>query len=601
MSGIIDIFSDKNLISDIPQEPGVYIIRSFEDEILYIGKAKNLKKRIKNYLSIERLDIFKSSMVKEAKSIETIVTSSELEALLLESNLIKEYRPPYNVILRDDKSYPYLRISFSEKFPRLFVSRRIKNKKDFYFGPVTPADKLKKLIKLLKSSYKIAQKNDKSCQGAAAPCIYYQMGKCSAPCTGYIERKEYLKMIDEIKNILTNPRPLKIKLKKELDVSIKNEDFEKAIEIRDRLKAMEILENKQNVSDVEGNFIDVIAFKTKDIVVCAYIINIRFSNMVGNRSYFFYDSKFDAEEKESFIMQYYSSGQIIPDMILVDGIKDTDALSKAIGAYGTKPHIATPKKGHKKALLNLAEKNASILIETHSKSLKNNLEMFNKLKDSFDMDKMPYAIDVADISHTGFENVVGGVIRYSLNGFEKDMYRRFSLKTKFEKEAMEEVLRRHKKLLLNGNKKLPDIILVDGGAIQTNAASKVFYNNTIIGISKEKADGIAIRDKGDVDDRIYFNGKIKETDKETLMFFQKLRDEAHRFAITYHRQKREKYVMSSVLDRVEFIGAKRKKALFEKFGSIENIKKASVEEITQIKGITPKIAKAIKEKLKSYE
>ncbi len=269
MRNEFDIFQDKKLISEIPKEPGVYIIRSTENEILYIGKAKDLQKRIKTYLSPDKLDIFKSSMVKEAKSVEIIVVSSELEALLLESNLIKEHRPPYNVVLRDDKSYPYLRISLSEKYPRLSIARRIRNKKDFYFGPVTPADKLKKLIKILKSSYKIAQKNDKSCQGASSACIYYQMNLCKAPCVGYISKEEYDKMINEIKSILSNPRPLKKRLKDELETCIKSENFEKAIEIRDKLKAIEILEDKQTVSEINEDFLDVFVL-SKEQSSCAH-------------------------------------------------------------------------------------------------------------------------------------------------------------------------------------------------------------------------------------------------------------------------------------------------------------------------------------------
>jgi len=599
MRNEFDIFLDKNLIRSIPKEPGVYIIRSYENEILYIGKAKDLRKRIKTYLSPDKLDIFKSSMVKEAKSVEVVVVSSELEALLLESNLIKEHRPPYNVVLRDDKSYPYLRISLSEKYPRLSIARRIKNKNDFYFGPITPVDKLKKLIKILKSSYKIAQKNDKSCQGASSACIYYQMNLCKAPCVGYITKEEYDKMIHEIKSILSNPRPFKKQLKEELEACVKNENFEKAIEIRDKLKAIEILEDRQTVSEINDDFLDVFVFEQKEIVVCAYIINIRFSNMVGNRSYFFYDSRFDNDAKESFLVQYYSSGQVIPDRILTDSIKNAQTVSKAIEKFGKKPIIITPKRGKKKALLDLAKKNAEILLKTHTKNIESNMKLFDKIKETFSLKKIPYIIDIADISHTGFENVVGGIVRYSINGFEKDMYRRFSLKKKFESEATEEMLKRHKQLLLRSYKKLPDIILVDGGVIQTESASRVFDKNTVIGIAKEKENGKTKRDLGDVKDKIVFKGQIKNVDKDILMLFQKLRDEAHRFAISYHRTKREKSITSSILDRVEFIGIQRKKALFAKFGSIENIKKASVEELVEVKGITPKIAQAIKEKLDS--
>lgn len=600
MNIVLDIFENKKLIDDVPQEPGVYVIRSIENEILYVGKAKRLKNRIKTYLDSNKLDLFKFSMINEAKSVELIVVGSELEALLLESNLIKEYRPPYNVVLRDDKSYPYLRISLSEKYPRLFISRRIKNKKDFYFGPVTPADKLKKLIKLLKASYRIAQKNDKSCQTANAPCIYYQMGRCSAPCVGYIKRYDYMKMIDEIKKLLSKPAPLKRELKLKLKESVENEEFEKAIEIREKLKAIEILENKQRVSETKGSFCDVVVFEQKDIAVCAYIINIRFSNIVGNRSYFFYDSTVNDEIKSSFIVQYYSSGQVIPDVILVDGLEDVKTVSDAIAKFGRKPHIVVPKKGKKKALVELAKKNAKMAVIMHTKNMQTNLEIFNKIRTIFGFEKTPHIIDIVDISHLSFENVVGGVVRYSINGFEKEMYRRYSLSEKFESQTMEETLLRHKQLLLRERKKLPDMILVDGGTVQVNAASKVFKNYGVVGIAKQKIEGIANRDKGDVKDSIYFKKGIINVDNDVLMFFQKLRDEAHRFAVSYHRLKRKSSTLSSIMDGTKFIGQKRKKALFEKFGSIENIKNASVDDIASIKGITRKMALTLKEKLNAF-
>ncbi len=598
MSTLLNIFEDKTLIKEIPPLPGVYIIRTLTGEILYIGKAKNLKNRIKSYLLPgHALDIFKSSMVKEAHSVEIMVVSSELEALLLESNLIKEHRPPYNVVLKDDKSYPYLRISLTEKFPRLFIARRIKQKGDFYFGPITPVESLRALIRLLKNSYKIAQKNDRECQGAKSPCIYYQMGKCSAPCVGYISREEYMKMIEEIKALLSNPKPIKKRLEKELERCIETEEFEKCIEIREKLKAIELLEKGQNVSELSSNFCDVIVFKSEEGLTCAYIINIRFSNIVGNRNFFFYESTFGEESKESFIVQYYSSGEVIPDEIIVDGIDNTELIRRAIESMGKKVKISKPKRGKLKSIVDLAAKNASIALNMHISTLKSNLDMLHRLKESLNLERVPYIIDTVDISHTGFENVVGGVVRYTVNGFEKETYRRYSLENKYEYEAMRETLMRHKRLLLRSYKKLPDLVLVDGGMIQLKAAQEVFDRHSVLAISKEKIETVAHRSKGDVKDRIYFiDGEI-ELDKELLMFLQKLRDEAHRFAVSYHRKKRQEYVIASVLDRIEFLGPVRKKLLLEYFGSIEAIKKASVEEIASIKGIPRKVAEAIKEKL----
>ncbi|AEA33789.1 excinuclease ABC subunit UvrC [Hippea maritima] len=598
MSQKIELFKNPSLIKDIPKFPGVYIIFSSNDEILYVGKAKSLRDRLKSYLNPKEMYALKVSLIEEACSVEIITVNSELEALLLESNLIKEYRPPYNIVLRDDKSYPYLRISFSERFPRLWIARRIKNKKDFYFGPITPADKLKTLIKLLKNSFKIAQKNDKQCQGSSSACIYYQMGKCLAPCIGNISQEDYLKIIEEIKHILTNPKKIKKQLLDELNGYIERLEFEKAIQVRDKLKAIELLENKQSVSEIGEDFCDVITFERSGVVVCVYIMSIRFSNVVGNRTYFFYTDSIDDGFKESFIVQYYlNQQQVIPDVLLVDEglnhliLKDALANQKSVD-------VIAPKKGARKRLLELAKKNAKMNLDIHMNQFKHNIDMLEKLKKALNLAKTPYFIDVADISHTGFENVVGGVVRYTVSGFDRSMYRRYKLDAKFEKEAMFEMLSRHKRLLLNSAHKLADLILVDGGMVQVNTAKEVFKNLPVIGISKEKIDGKAKRSLGDVKDRIYSENGVVEVDGEVLSFLQKLRDEVHRFAIEYHRKKREDYVLASALDRIEFIGPKRKKALFEKFGSIDNIKTASIEEISSVKGISRKIASIIKEKLK---
>jgi len=597
-----DIFKNPELLKEIPKQTGVYIIYSKDDEILYVGKAKSLRDRLRSYLSGRDLDFFKQSLVKEACSVEIVVVENELESLLLESNLIKEHRPPYNVVLRDDKSYPYLRISYSERFPRLSIARRVKKKGDFYFGPITPVEKLKSLLKLFKTTFKIAQKNDKQCQGAKSACIYYQMGKCLAPCIGNVSREEYLNVINEIRDILTNPKKIKKQLQSELQKLVEKLEFEKAIEVRDRLKAIELLENSQNVSEVNEDFTDVIAVESEDNISCVYLMSVRFSNIVGSRSFFFYDASSGEELLESFLTQYYlSMDQVIPDVIITEPTSSISALKQAL-SISKSVNIVVPKKGKRKRLLELAKKNAKLNLRMHLNRFQGDLVIFEKLRKLTNLEKIPLTIDAADISHIGFENVVGGVVRYSLGGFDKSMYRRYNLEHKYEYEAMKEMLERHKKLLLGSSNRTADIILVDGGLIQLKAARDVFGEKQIVlGISKEKAGKRSVRTKGDVEDKIYSESGEISVDEDVLKFLQRLRDEAHRFAVEFHRKKRKDYVLSSALDRVEFIGPKRKKALFEKFGNIENIKRASIEEIASVKGINLKIASIIKEKINEID
>ncbi len=602
MNQKFEIFEDPELLKEIPRTTGVYIIRSKDNEILYVGKAKSLRDRLKSYVTKSVIDFFKQSLIKEANSVEIIVVENELEALLLESNLIKQYRPPYNVVLRDDKSYPYLRISYMEKFPRLSIARRVKNKGDFYFGPITPVDKLRDLINLLKSTYKIAQKNDKQCQGSKTACIYFQMGKCLAPCIGNISKEEYLKIIDEIKSILTNPKKIKKQLERELKELVDKLEFEKAIKVRDKLMAIELLENRQVVTDIDEDFTDVIAFATQKNITCAYIMSIRFSNVVGNRSFYFHESYINSDFVESFLVQYYvQMNQVIPDVVITKGLNSVETIKEAL-SISKSVDVVIPKRGKRKKLLELVKKNAKINLETHLNRFEKDIEIFKKLKESLNLKKVPLTIDTIDISHLGFENVVGGVVRYTFGGFDKQMYRRYNLTRKYEFEAMKEILLRHEKLLLNSSSRLADLIIVDGGPIQIKAAKEVFEENyDIIGIAKEKEENRSIRSKGEVEDKIYVGSESIEVDREVLEFVQKLRDEAHRFSIEFHRKKRKDYVLSSALDRIEFIGPKRKKALFEKFGGIENLKNASLDEIASVKGISKKIAEIIKERLKEFE
>ena len=597
-----EIFKSPELLKEIPKQTGVYIIYSKDDEVLYVGKAKSLRDRLRSYVSGRELDFFKQSLVKEAYSVEIVVVESELESLLLESNLIKQYRPPYNVVLRDDKSYPYLRISYSEKFPRLSIARRVKQKGDFYFGPITPVEKLKNLLKLFKSTFKIAQKNDSQCQGSKSACIYYQMGRCLAPCIGNVSREEYLRVINEIRDILTNPKKIKKQLQRELKELAERLEFEKAIEVRDRLKAIELLENSQNVSEVNEEFADVVAVETEENISCVYLMSVRFSNIVGSRSFFFYDVLSSEEILESFLAQYYlSMNQVIPDVVITEPINGVPALKQAL-SFTKSVDIVIPKRGRRKRLLELAKKNARLSLNMHMSRFQGDIKIFEQLRELIGLEKIPLTIDAADISHIGFENVVGGVVRYSLGGFDKSMYRRYNLKHRFEYETMKEMLERHKRLLLSSSNRIPDIILVDGGLVQIKAAKEVFgERQAVLGISKEKAEKRSIRSKGDVEDKIYNETGEIAVDKDILQFLQRLRDEAHRFSLEFHRKKRKDYVLSSALDRVEFIGPKRKKALFEKFGSIDNIKKASIDEIASVKGISLKIASIIKERMNEVE
>jgi len=589
----VEIFTDKSLLQDIPKLPGVYKIFSQQNELLYVGKAKNLRNRLASYLR-KNLDPYKQKMVQEAYGVEFIVTNTQEEALLLESNLIKDQRPPYNIVFRDDKSYPYLRITYSERFPRITYSRRIKNKNDFYFGPFPSADSLHLLIKVLKSYFKIIQKDDKNCQKTnQKPCIYYQMNKCLAPCANLISQEEYLKIIDEIKLLLSkNHNTLKHKIVEQIKQYAQNEQFEKAIELRDALSAINILKEKPIVTDTKAEILDCFAFFEKEGVTCAYILNIRLGKVIAGKSFFF-DKYFDLDSKQEFIIQYYLQGELLPQTILTD-----EEISMPELLFDKKPEVQYPKRGENLKILQLAQNNAKQQLELHLSKIYANLEIFKQIKSLLNLDKIPYYFDVFDIAHISFENVVAGVVRFDIGGFNKAYYRKYKLESKFEYDSMKEAICRHINLLRNSKSILPDVVVIDGGLIQLKAALECQLK--AIGIAKEKIDHKALRSLYDVKDSVYLPEGRVDVNKGLLNFLQKLRDEAHRFANAYHRNLRSRTTIASALDRIEFIGPQRKKKLFEKFGSIENIKKASIEELCSIKGITINIAQTIKEKLKEY-
>lgn len=589
----VEIFSDKTFLREIPKIPGVYKIFSNQNELLYVGKAKNLRNRLASYLR-KNLDPYKNKMIQEAQGVEFIVTNSEEAALLLESNLIKDQRPPYNIVFRDDKSYPYLRITYSDRFPKVTYSRRIKNKNDFYFGPFPSAESLHMLIKVIRDTYKIIQKDDKNCQKInQKPCIYYQMNKCFAPCAQLMTKQEYLKLIDEIKLLLSKDHDiLKNKIIEQIKKYADSEQFEKALELKNSLEAINILKDKPIVTDTKAEILDCFAFFDKGDVTCVYVLNVRLGKVIAGRSFFFNEA-FDHESKQEFVIQYYLQGELLPKKILVN-----ETLNLPNNVFEKHIEIINPKRGENFKILEMAKNNAKEQLELHLSKIKANLEIFKNIKSLLKLDKTPYYFDVVDIAHISFEHVVAGIIRFDLSGYNKAFYRKYKLESKFEFDSMKEAICRHINLLKNSKITVPDVVIVDGGPIQLKAASAC--NIKAIAIAKEKNDQKTIRSHYDVADSIYtIEGKVV-VDKKLLNFLQKLRDEAHRFTNTFHRQVRTRNTIASVLDRIEFIGPKRKKALFEKFGSIENIKNAPIEEITSINGISASTAQMIKEKLKEY-
>ncbi|MDO5823221.1 excinuclease ABC subunit UvrC [Methanobrevibacter sp.] len=569
---------------NLPNKPGVYIMRDNTGTIIYIGKAKSLTKRVKSYFR-EKLDRPKTQiLMSHFDSLEYIVTNSEKEALILEATLIKKHHPRYNVQLKDDKRYPYVKIT-NEKFPRLVITRNV-TKDGVYFGPFTDVGSVKQTVKFLKSLFKI-----RTCRNMNGPCLNSQIDLCHAPCDGGISKEEYSEIINKIDLFFQGKYSAIVKnLKKEMAEAAANEEFEKAAVIRDQISSIEEIMEKQFVDLVDDDLDqDVIAIAPGKNEVVVIIMPIRNGKIVGRDDFLMSGSQYDSpsEIMFSFIQQYYGYNRHIPKQILLDeDIDEKELLEEWLSDLrGNKVKIKVPQKGVKLRLVKMAKKNAEI-INHQKKKMENSLI---ELKKYLKLDNVPHVIEGYDISNISGKFAVGSKVSFKDAKPNKKMYKYFKMETPGPNDfaMMEELLTRRLKLIDSDPE--PDLIVIDGGKGQLGMACSVLekLNLThipIIGIAKEFEEIYLPNSKRPI---------IIPKNNRALHLLQQIRDESHRFAITYHRKLRSKAIRASSLDDIVGIGKKRKMNLLKEFGSVDNIKKASVEELTKIKGMNLKIAENV--------
>ena len=569
---------------NLPNKPGVYIMRDSNDTIIYIGKAKNLIKRVKSYFR-EKLDRPKTQiLMSHFDSLEYIITNSEKEALILEANLIKKHSPRYNIQLKDDKRYPYVKIT-DEEFPRIVITRNV-TKNGVYFGPFTDVGSVKQTVKFLKSLFKI-----RTCRNMNGPCLNSQIDLCYAPCDGRISRKEYSEIINKIDLFFQGKYSTIVKnLKKEMMEAANSEEFEKAAVIRDQIASIEEIMEKQFVDLVDDDLDqDVIAMAIGKNEVVVIIMPIRNGKIVGRDDFLMSGSKYDSpsEIMFSFIQQYYGYNRHIPKQILLDeNIDDKELLEDWLSDLRrNKVKIKVPQKGVKLRLVKMAKKNAEI-IEHQKKKMENSLI---ELKKYLKLEKIPHVIEGYDISNISGKFAVGSKVSFKDAKPNKKMYKHFKMETPGPNDfaMMEELLTRRLKMIDNDPE--PDLIVIDGGKGQLGMACGVLekLNLThipIIGLAKEFEEIYIPNSKRPI---------IIPKNNTALHLLQQVRDESHRFAITYHRKLRSNDIQSSSLDDIVGIGKKRKISLLKEFGSVDNIKKASVEELAKIDGMNLKTAKNV--------
>ena len=592
------MFNIEEELKKLPSKPGVYVMRDKDDNIIYVGKAVSLKNRVRQYFRKTNKTERIKKMVSLIDHFEYIVVDNEAEALILECNLIKKNRPKFNVLLKDDKTYPYIKIDMKSDFPGVFITRRVINDGSKYFGPYANPGSAKEMIDFIKGRYKIRQ--CRVLKERTRPCLNYHIGRCLAPCVGNVSKEEYGKQIKEIIDLLDGKIDKIIKeLKLDMEEASKKMDYEKAAILRDRIIAIERVSEKQKVSNISENSIDVIGIAKSELQVCIEIYFVRGSEMIGREHYFYQDLK-DMDDKEilsGFIKQYYLDNPNIPSKIMIrEEIEDKNAIEGWLStSLGKKVEIKTPKKGEKLRFVEMAENNAKVTLENKEKDKS---EILLELKDVLRMDKLPRKIETYDISNISGEYMVAGMCVMQDGVIKKNLSRRFKIKTVYgqdDPKCMEEVITRRLKHSIENPKggfgELPDAIFADGGITQIRAVKKAIakYNLDI------PVFGMVKNDKHQTRALMDESRQELEISQKLMNLITNFQDTVHDTAITYHRKLRDKEITKSELDNIEGIGEVKKKALLKEFGSVERIKNTSIEELTKVKGITKKLAEKIKE------
>ena len=578
-----------------------------EDNIIYVGKAVSLKNRVRQYFRKTNKTQRIEKMVSLIDHFEYIVVDNEAEALILECNLIKKNRPKFNVLLKDDKTYPYIKIDIKSKYPGVFFTRRVINDGSKYFGPYANPGAAKEMIDFIKQKYKIRQ--CKTLKERTRPCLNYHINRCLAPCMGYVTSEEYMKQINEIIDLLEGKTGKLLKeLEEQMTKEAKNLQYEKAAELRDRIQAIERISEKQKVSNISENNIDVIGIAKSELEVCIEIFFVRGSKMIGREHYFYQDLK-DMEDKEiisGFIKQYYLDNPNIPNKIMVrEEIEDKEVIEQWLSTMlGKKVEIKTPKKGEKLRFVEMAELNSKVTLENKEKD-KSSILM--ELKDVLKLEKLPRKIETYDISNISGEYMVAAMCVMQDGVIKKNLSRRFKIKTVYGQDdprCMEEVItRRLKHSIENPNGgfgKLPDVIFADGGITQIRATKQAITNvlKEVKGKKDEleniKVFGMVKNDKHQTRALMDENRNELEISENLMNLITRFQDTVHDTAITYHRKVRDKQITKSELDEVKGIGKVKKQALLKQFGSLEKIKQASDEELLKVKGINMDIIKRIK-------
>ncbi len=611
----------KGILATLPDKPGCYIMKNQESQVIYVGKAINLRNRVRSYFNNTKKDIKTTQLVSNIVDLEWITVDSELEALILEMNLIKRYRPRYNILLKDDKRYPYIKVHWASPFPKVTITRNVEQDGSRYFGPYTSMWAVHRTLDLLRRIFPYLTCDREITGHDLRACLYYDIKLCCAPCIGIVTKDEYRQMIDDLCHFLEGKTdPIIKRLEQEMAEAAEGMMFEKAAVIRDQIKAIEVVVQRQKVITDDDRDSDVIAVAREDGEACVQIFFIRSGKMIG-REYFILEGTEEADDSEvisEFLKQFYSEAITVPDQVLLPtDIEEAKLIQSWLKnkRNSQKVELRVPRRGNSRQLVEMATTNATETLQAlraqwQADTNKQSVAL-GELQEALNLVEPPNKIECYDISNIQGTASVGSMVVFEQGVPAKAQYRRFNIKTvegPDDFSSMEEVLRRRLKRWQSsldadeqvGKKKdpafaiLPDLLLVDGGKGQLGRAVKVLEEFELFG--KVPVAGLAKENE-----ELFLPAKpdpvILPRHSQGLYLIQRIRDEAHRFAITAHRNKRSKLGLASQLDSVTGIGPAKRRALLAKFGSVGGIRNASLDELTQVAGITLKLAQNLKNEL----
>lgn len=608
----------------LPHHPGVYLMKNSAGHIIYVGKAVSLRNRVRSYFQNSRNHTPKTEvMVAQVSSIDYILVDSEVEALILENNLIKEHSPKYNIRLRDDKTFPYIKVTASEDFPRVYATRKVVKDGARYYGPYTDVDAMHETIRLLKDIFPLrdCRKPIKAVPGGR-PCLNYHIGRCSGPCAGHVSRDDYRQMVRKVELFLEGKQESITKdLKAEMEAAAEGMEFERAAELRDTIGSVEKVIEKQKIVSMSDDDSDVVALARNDSLACVQVLLIRGGKMVGREHFYLEvsDVNADSEVLSAFLARFYDDLPHVPKEIIMQlEVPDQAIVEEWLSARrGTKVSLHTPKRGDKLRLVEMGERNAQMLLQ--QADMKRDIEetraqtALQTIAEYLGLPDLPMRIEAYDISNTQGNQTVASMVVFEGGKPKKSDYRRFTIRTvegPNDFASMAEVIgRRFRRALAGGQTAedaadspgvedkfgaLPDLVLIDGGKGQLSSAREVmeglgFSHISTVGLAKEF-------------EYLYQPGQsdpvILPRDSEALYLVQRIRDEAHRFAITFHRSLRAKVMVKSILDEVPGIGKKRRLALLQAFGSVDKMRGASVEDLAAVTGMNRDVAEKVQEHLR---